>query len=124
MYLWENKIKTLWEKLKNEHTVPDGNKNKPWCDKIDYILKTKYPQVLTPLNCEENTSQESSSTFVSPLSFTERCECSQNPVHEIPSQPVQPPETDRTKNLAVTSGFTAAGTLGTLFFLYRVINKQ
>ncbi|CAG9474493.1 unnamed protein product [Plasmodium vivax] len=31
----------------------------------------------------------------------------------------QPLEKDQSKNLAVTSGFTAVGTLGTLFFLYR-----
>nr|CAB96720.1 vir34 [Plasmodium vivax] len=117
--LWDNNIINLLDMLKNKNTIPDNKSRKPWCDNIPLISATIYPHELFSPNCEESIPQESIRTYPIPLSVTEKCECPQNAVHEIPSPPDQASEADRTKNLAVTSGFTAVGTLGTLFFLYR-----
>ncbi|SCO65753.1 VIR protein [Plasmodium vivax] len=117
--LWESKFESLWNIIKNDNTISKKNENNPWCTKTTLSGTTTYPDALTSPNCEERISQESSSTYVPPLTVTEKCECLQNADHEIPSQAVQPPETDRTKNLVVTSGFTAFGTLGTLLVLYK-----
>lgn len=116
--LWDKEIGTLWKRLISDYKK-FSNSGNSWCFDYNLTLKTNFPDVLTSPNCEERISQESSSTYVPPLTVTEKCECLQNADHEIPSQAVQPPETDRTKNLVVTSGFTAFGTLGTLLVLYK-----
>ncbi|VVA00103.1 PIR protein [Plasmodium vivax] len=118
--LWTNEIETLWKMLKiNKYTIPDNNSRKPWCNEITLTHKTIYPSALTSMKCEESISQDYRSTYSPPSPVTEKCECSPSEVPVTPEQLDHPVETDRTKNLAVTSGFTAAGTLGTLFFLYR-----
>ncbi|SCA59582.1 VIR protein [Plasmodium vivax] len=120
MNLWTNEIETLWKMLKiNKYTIPDNNSRKPWCNEITLTHKTIYPSALTSMKCEESISQDYRSTYSPPSPVTEKCECSPSEVPVTPEQLDHPVETDRTKNLAVTSGFTAAGTLGTLFFLYR-----
>ncbi|KMZ94903.1 hypothetical protein PVMG_05514 [Plasmodium vivax Mauritania I] len=124
--LWENNFSTLWNKLQSKYVVPEHkNKTKPWCDNHPLTFKTEFSEEVTlPPYCDESIPQETISTNCPLLPVKEECDCSQSVVHEILSPPDQAPAADRTKNLAVTSGFTAAGTLGTLFFLYRVINKQ
>ncbi|KMZ96354.1 hypothetical protein PVNG_06333, partial [Plasmodium vivax North Korean] len=122
--LWKKETDTLWEILKKKHTLPN-TEGKPWCDKSLISLKTEYPQGLTSFNCDKSISQETSSTNFPPPPVQTPSSCPPCPFSFIspetvtPSDTVSPPETDRTKNLAVTSGFTAAGTLATLFFLYR-----
>ncbi|KMZ96493.1 hypothetical protein PVNG_06515, partial [Plasmodium vivax North Korean] len=119
--LWTEEIKILWDKLKiNEYFIPDvKDTRKPWCDKIDYIDKTTFPDTFTPPNCEESISQVFISANCPPPPDKEECICSPSEVPVTLAQTDELSGTDRTKNLAVTSGFTAAGTLGTLFFLYR-----
>ncbi|KMZ96436.1 hypothetical protein PVNG_06144 [Plasmodium vivax North Korean] len=102
MKSWDNAIKALWDMLKKEYPTSNNN-GKPWCDKYPIELKTIYPVALTSPNCNESIPQEIISTNCPLLSVKEECVCPQNSVHEIPLQPVQAPETDRTKNLAVTS---------------------
>ncbi|KNA00912.1 hypothetical protein PVNG_05342 [Plasmodium vivax North Korean] len=104
--------------LKNEYTTSKKN-GKPWCDKYPIKLTTTYPRELTSLSCDETITPESKSADPSPQPVETNCKCPPSEVPVIPLLPVQAPEADRTKNIAVTSGFTAAGTLGTLFFLYR-----
>ncbi|CAI7719038.1 hypothetical protein PVPAM_050043000 [Plasmodium vivax] len=118
--LWKDNIEKLLGMLENVYTITDNNGERPWCKINELSGLTKFTNDVTlPSSCRENISQESSSTCPPPLPEKTHCDCSQNEVSLIPSEPVQAPEADRTKNLAVTSGFTAAGTLGTLFFLYR-----
>ncbi|SCO71512.1 hypothetical protein PVC01_050037800 [Plasmodium vivax] len=118
--LWETEIGNLWNMLnKTEYTILDDKKPTLWCEQISLNQKTTYPVELTSLKCEESISRESSSSVPPPQSVEAKCVCPQTVDLETLAQPDHIPETDRTKNLAVTSGFTAAGTLGTLFFLYR-----
>ncbi|CAI7720296.1 PIR protein [Plasmodium vivax] len=129
--IWEKEIEPLWDIFKKGYTIQNAEVVNPWCDKTSLSLKTEYPQFLTSVNCEEGISQEPSSAYPCPQPVIKECDCSKYEVSVSPSLPVQtlethqttetdqPPQTDRTKNLAVTSGFTAVGTLGTLFFLYR-----
>ncbi|CAG9484369.1 unnamed protein product [Plasmodium vivax] len=117
--LWEEKIKILLDTLKKNHTLTKTIENKPWCDHFTLSLTSEYPGTLPSPKCEERFSQESSITYPPPQPVKTECECAKIEDSVIPLQPVQPQETDPTKNLAVTSGFTAVGTLGTLFFLYR-----
>ncbi|KMZ96492.1 hypothetical protein PVNG_05845 [Plasmodium vivax North Korean] len=123
MKLWEKEIENLWGMLKNEYTIPNKN-GKAWCEESSIKLKTTYPSELTSPKCDETISPEPKSAELSSPLVSAECECSKTIDPAIPLPQDQPQEMDRTKNLAVTSGFTAAGTLGTLFFLYRVINKQ
>ncbi|KMZ88684.1 hypothetical protein PVBG_05540 [Plasmodium vivax Brazil I] len=100
------------------HYTIDNKGTIPWCKNFDVYEKTSFPDWLTLHDCEEKKYQEQCSEVHIPKITTD-CECPKNEVSLIPSETVKAPEADRTKNIAVTSGFTAAGTLGTLFFLYR-----
>ncbi|KMZ88465.1 hypothetical protein PVBG_05423 [Plasmodium vivax Brazil I] len=122
--LWKTNFDALLTMLKSKYIIKEYKITKPWCNDFELVELTSFDPGVTLNNCEENISQVSSSPCPSTLPNITNCECPQTVDPMIPSQQDQPPETDRTKNLAVTSGFTAAGTLGTLFFLYRVINKQ
>ncbi|GAB69604.1 CYIR protein, partial [Plasmodium cynomolgi strain B] len=119
MNLWESKFKNLWDMLKNEYTIPNTNEKKPWCDKINLSLTTKYPHELTSLNCVESISQESSSSDPRPQQVITDCECTETVVPISLAQQNHVPEMDRTKNIVATSGFTAFGTIGTLLLLYK-----
>ncbi|KMZ88921.1 hypothetical protein PVBG_06310 [Plasmodium vivax Brazil I] len=107
--------------LKKEYTIPNTKERSPWCNESSISLTTIYPREFTPLNCDETISREPISKDSCPPSVPAKCECEspETAFPVIPSLPDQPSEKDPTKNIAVTSGFTAAGTLGTLFFLYR-----
>ncbi|KMZ76892.1 hypothetical protein PVIIG_06416 [Plasmodium vivax India VII] len=106
--------------IKNEYTITEyNNKKEPWCSKYPYDLKTRYPDKLTPLKCEESISKESIIAHSLPQPDKTDCDCSQNVIPVTLALPDEPLEKDRTKNLAVTSGFTAFGTLGTLLVLYK-----
>ncbi|KMZ80606.1 hypothetical protein PVIIG_04391 [Plasmodium vivax India VII] len=136
MKLWQDHVEPLWDKLEKGYPIQNHG-GISWC-KNEYPIsqKTEYPHVLRSLNCEECTSKESSSAQCPPPSVQTQSTCRPCPVYVSSPETVPPQEaghppktdqlsgTDRTKNLAVTSGFTAVGTLGTLFFLYRVIYKQ
>ncbi|KMZ91871.1 hypothetical protein PVMG_04430 [Plasmodium vivax Mauritania I] len=136
MTLWKDKVEPLWEKLEKDYSIQNHGVNS-WCNnKYPLFLQTEYPQGLTPFNCDERISQETSKANCPSPPVQAPCSCPPCKTSVFFPQTYQPPQTDelqqidqlqqtdRTKNLAVTSGFTAVGTLVTLFFLYRVINKQ
>ncbi|VVA00038.1 PIR protein [Plasmodium vivax] len=129
--LWESNFKKLWDMLGNIYTITEDNKPRPWCKDYELAQLTILPREVIFSNCDDIISQEHSSKVHSCPTVQKECNCSVNetPISSPETVPPQeaghPPETDqlsgtdRTKNLAVTSGFTAVGTLGTLFFLYR-----
>ncbi|KMZ88749.1 hypothetical protein PVBG_05695, partial [Plasmodium vivax Brazil I] len=139
--LWEKVIGKLWTDLTKDRRYFYQSTDS-WCTDRNYIFQTTFPLKVIELNCDKSISQETRSAISPPLTIqTERncppCSCpviSQETGH--PQETGNPPErgnppeteqlsgTDRTKNLAVTSGFTAFGTLGTLLVLYKVIYKQ
>ncbi|SCA60224.1 hypothetical protein PVT01_000079700 [Plasmodium vivax] len=97
--------------------------NKSWCPDYKMSEFTKFPLGLTSPNCDETISEKSSSDVLLPITTEKDCPpCQTLPISprtdQLP-QTDQPLEKDQSKNLAVTSGFTAVGTLGNLFFLYR-----
>ncbi|KMZ88909.1 hypothetical protein PVBG_05838 [Plasmodium vivax Brazil I] len=127
--LWNDKIVKLWEMLLKNSKYFD-NEQKPWCDNPLLSFETTFPPYVSMHKCAEIISKEPCSKVLDCPQVPTECNCSvkEIPVNSLETAPLpetnHPPDTDRTKNLAVTSGFTAVGTLGTLFFLYRVINKQ
>ncbi|KMZ83454.1 hypothetical protein PVBG_06265 [Plasmodium vivax Brazil I] len=121
--LWDKEIGTLWKKLISDYEASSKNKS-AWCFDYKLTLKTTFPTDVIFPKCEEIISQEPCINVLPCPQVQTDCKCSPSEDPVTPEQLDPPPAADRTKNLAVTSGFTAAGTLGTLFFLYRVINKQ
>ncbi|SCA60512.1 VIR protein [Plasmodium vivax] len=115
--LWNKEIEALWNTLISDYQKKSKDTN-AWCRDLQKTFKTELPSNVNSPKCEESISHESKSTELSPLPVQTECNC-QNVDPVISLQPDQAAEKDPTKNIAVTSGFTAAGTLGTLFFLYR-----
>ncbi|GAB69883.1 hypothetical protein PCYB_006320 [Plasmodium cynomolgi strain B] len=105
--------------LKSKYTITNTSEQKPWCDKITLSLTTKYPQELTSLNCDEIISQEPCSKVLPRPSDQMECICQPCEIPLISAQTDHSPEKDPSKNIAVTSGFTAFGTIGTLLLLYK-----
>ncbi|KMZ96068.1 hypothetical protein PVNG_06387 [Plasmodium vivax North Korean] len=132
--LWKEKIPTLWKTLMKDYSTSGNNDPNSWCNYYELTQEASFPPGVNFPNFEKVISHEprSKDSSLPSVKMESTCPPCQPPVifaqtdqHPETYQPPQtdnPPEADRTKNLAVTSGFTAAGTLGTLFFLYRVIN--
>ncbi|KMZ87955.1 hypothetical protein PVBG_05403 [Plasmodium vivax Brazil I] len=96
-----------------------------WCNYRELIRNASFPPGVNFPNFEKVVSHEPSSVNCPLPSVQTQCNCTPcempgiSPQIDLTPQTDQTTQTDRTKNLAVTSGFTAVGTLGTLFFLYR-----
>ncbi|CAI7718389.1 hypothetical protein PVPAM_040013500 [Plasmodium vivax] len=122
--LWENKIPTLWNMLKSDYTIFENKNKKPWCNNSELIILTKLPPGVTLTNCEESISQETYSEATLPKEITKDCICPEYEVPVCPQITDNTPDIQTTRKIAVTSGLTTAGTVGTLLLLYKVINKQ
>ncbi|KMZ92281.1 hypothetical protein PVMG_03636 [Plasmodium vivax Mauritania I] len=120
---FNDNIKTLWNMLTKDPNFFDKYE-KPWCKDYNKTLETTFPSKVIVPKCDEIIPQKPFSNVLTLPSDQTKFSCPPCQNSAISPQTDQLSGTDRTKNLAVTSGFTAVGTLGTLFFLYRVINKQ
>ncbi|KMZ96095.1 hypothetical protein PVNG_06285, partial [Plasmodium vivax North Korean] len=123
--LGNSAIESLWEWLISDYKGKSNGTNASWCYDLQKTFKTEFPPYVNYLKCDESASQETSSVLFPLLTVQTEKDCP--PCQTLPISPRtdqlpqtdQPLEKDQSKNLAVTSGFTAVGTLGTLFFLYR-----
>ncbi|KMZ87984.1 hypothetical protein PVMG_01721 [Plasmodium vivax Mauritania I] len=120
--LWKEKIESLW-KILIEDTKYFNNEKKPWCNNTLISFKSTFPTNMIMPKCVESIYEEPKSVDPYTQPVQTNCICPESIDTANLPQIDRPPEKDPTKNLAVTSGFTAFGTLGTLLVLYKVIYK-
>lgn len=103
--------------------IVKDKKEKPWCEKYEMTLQTTFPTEVSLPNCDERASLQPNrgASLHQPIETPRNS--SEDEVSVNSPQTDHAPDSHPTKEIAVSSGFTFLGTLGTLALLYKVFYK-